>query len=92
MEIPGQFWFGNWKNNFGMRIPDSIMKIKCSLCGKNIDGYSPVFHRLIIDEERAADICPECIKKFITWQSKTLAVLFPTKALKKRFGRDKQKL
>lgn len=67
----------------------SEKKIKCSLCEKNIDDYNPVFHHLTIDEERSVDICPECIKKFITWQSKKLAVLFPTKALKKRYGSPK---
>lgn len=64
-------------------------EIKCSLCEKNIADYNAVFHHLAIDEQHAADICPDCIRKFVAWQGKKIAVLFPTRAAKKRYGGDK---
>ncbi|MBN2151005.1 MAG: hypothetical protein JW839_06155 [Candidatus Lokiarchaeota archaeon] len=60
--------------------------MKCSLCEGEIDGYSADLNRLVIDESHAVDICPGCIDKFVKWQGKRLAVLFPTKAMKRRFG------
>ena len=60
--------------------------MKCTLCDKTIDKYDADFNHLIIDEQHAADICPECVDKFMDWQKKIIAVLFPTKALKKRYG------
>lgn len=60
--------------------------MKCKLCDKTIEQYDVRFHHLVIDENHAVDICQECIDKFVKWQSKMLAILFPTKILKKRYG------
>lgn len=59
--------------------------MECSLCGKEIENYRDEFNHLIIDENHAADICPDCVDKFTKWQIAILSKLFPTKALKKRF-------
>ena len=61
--------------------------MNCSLCGKPIKNYDPVYHHLVIDESRAADICPACVDKFLKWQQGIYARLFPTAAIKKRFGK-----
>jgi hypothetical protein len=58
----------------------------CNLCEKPIQAYDPAFHHLAIDDDHAVDICPECADKFVKWQGKKLAILFPTRALKKRFS------
>nr|MDO8083599.1 hypothetical protein [Candidatus Sigynarchaeum springense]MDO8115986.1 hypothetical protein [Candidatus Sigynarchaeota archaeon] len=60
--------------------------MKCSLCEKEIADYSAGFNHLVIDEQHSADICSCCIEKFVKWQGKKLAVLFTTKAMKKRYG------
>jgi hypothetical protein len=60
--------------------------MKCSLCEKSINNYNPTFNHLTIDEKHAVDICPDCLDKLVKWQSGIYATLFPTKALKKRFG------
>lgn len=65
--------------------------MKCILCEKEIDHYAPEFNRLLIDEERSVDICRECIVKFLKWQSRKYAALFPTKAMKKLYGKKDQK-
>jgi hypothetical protein len=44
---------------------------------------------LKIDEQHAADICQKCIDKFVKWQGAIYADLFPTKAMKKRFGKGR---
>jgi hypothetical protein len=61
--------------------------MKCSLCEKAIIDYNAGFHHLVIDDTHSVDICPECIDKLMKWQGKILASLFPTKALKKRYGK-----
>jgi hypothetical protein len=61
--------------------------MKCSLCEKAIIDYTAELNHLVIDETHAVDVCPGCIDKFIKWQGKIMAVLFPTKALKKRYGK-----
>jgi hypothetical protein len=63
--------------------------MKCALCEKPIDNYSPELHHLIIDEKHSADICGGCIDKVLKRQGKKYAVLFPTNAMKKRFGEKK---
>ncbi|MFH1399934.1 MAG: hypothetical protein ABIH41_00295 [Nanoarchaeota archaeon] len=55
----------------------------CALCGETIDQYDPALHRLRIKDDAFVDICPPCIDAFTAWQSKVLARLFPTKAMKK---------
>ncbi len=63
--------------------------MKCVLCEKPIDNYSPEFNHFVIDEKHSADICSECIDKFFSWQGKKYSVLFPTNAMKKKFGAKK---
>jgi ribosome-binding protein aMBF1 (putative translation factor) len=58
----------------------------CRICGKEIERYNIEFNRLVIDRAIYADICEDCIKKFIDWRAKNLSKLFPTSAMKKRFG------
>ncbi len=60
--------------------------MKCSLCEKDINGYNPAFNHLVIDERHSFDFCSTCIDKFLKWHGKNLASLFPTKAMKKRYG------
>lgn len=63
--------------------------MKCTLCNEPIDNYNLAFHHLKIDEQHAADICQKCIDKFVKWQGAIYADLFPTKAMKKRFGKGR---
>ena len=57
--------------------------MKCYLCEKAIKDYDANFNHLMIDENHSIDICPECVDKFVKWQGKIYAALFPTKAMKK---------
>ena len=61
--------------------------MKCVLCNQDIKNYQSNFHHLVIDETNAVDICSDCIKKFEKWRGSVYATLFPTSALKKRFGK-----
>jgi len=62
-------------------------KMNCTLCEKPIRNYDAAYNHLEIDETHAADICRECIDKFFKWQQGIYARLFPTSAVKKRFGK-----
>ncbi|MEI7641395.1 MAG: hypothetical protein WCJ46_07850 [bacterium] len=62
--------------------------MKCTLCEKSIDNYNPGLHNFIIDEKHTANICSECVDKFLKWQGKKYSILFPTKAMKKRFKQE----
>ncbi|MFA6088679.1 MAG: hypothetical protein WC755_02330 [Candidatus Woesearchaeota archaeon] len=59
--------------------------MKCALCNKIIENYNPLFHQLKINDSRSVDICQDCTDKFLKWQSSTMAKLFPSKLMKKRF-------
>jgi len=59
----------------------------CTLCQKLIANYSPEYNHLVIDETHDAEICAECIDKFVRWQRSIFARLYPTKAIKKMFGK-----
>jgi hypothetical protein len=59
--------------------------MKCTLCDGSIETYDTEFSQLKIDEQRAVYICETCIDKFMKWQTRKTAVLFPTKALKKLY-------
>jgi hypothetical protein len=61
--------------------------MKCTLCKQEIKDYSPEFNHLKIDETHSAEICGDCVRKFVKWQQGIYAKLFPTKALKRRFGK-----
>jgi len=57
--------------------------MNCILCKKPIHNYHTEFNHLKIDESHAADICSECIGKFVKWQQSIYAKLFPTKLQKR---------
>ena len=61
--------------------------MNCILCKKPIQNYHPTLNHLEIDESHAVDICSECTDKFVKWQQSVFAKLFPTKAMKKRYGK-----
>jgi hypothetical protein len=63
--------------------------MNCSLCDQPIKDYNPLFHHLKIDETHSADICQDCIDKFVRWHGSAIAQLFPTTAMKKRYGANK---
>lgn len=62
------------------------MAENCSLCGREISRYSQELNHLEIDESHSADLCQDCIDRFIRWQGKVISRLFPTKVMKKRYG------
>lgn len=63
--------------------------MNCTLCQKEITKYDTFYHHLPIDENHSADICEACIEAFTKWQQQKYAVLFPTKAVKKMYGKQK---
>jgi len=60
--------------------------MKCKLCEQEIPDYNTALNHLVIDEYHEVDICQACVDAFVKWQGKIFATLFPTKALKKRYG------
>jgi len=64
--------------------------MKCTLCKKNIDRYTPAFNHLSIDDDHSIDICQSCIDTFIKWQGDKFAALFPTKTMKRRYEKKKK--
>jgi hypothetical protein len=62
--------------------------MKCHLCNQEIKNYNPAFHRLKIDETHSVDVCSDCVDKFVKWQGNVISNLFPTKTLKKRYGKN----
>ena len=63
--------------------------MKCTLCDEEISNYHPEFNHFEIDEKHSIEICKNCLDKLIKWQQKIYTKLFPTKVLKKRFGKEK---
>jgi len=63
--------------------------MNCTLCNQPIKDYDPAFNRLRIDDTNSADICQGCIDKFVKWQGSKYMKLFPTSAMKKRYGGNK---
>lgn len=59
--------------------------MKCNLCNKKIDNYNNEFNHLEIDKNHSANICADCIDKFMHWQQTKIAKLFPTRIMKKVF-------
>jgi len=62
--------------------------VRCILCEQSIIRYYPEFNHLKIDDSHAVDICSECIRKIMQWQRGKYTLLFPTKAIKKRFQKN----
>lgn len=78
------------KSGGATRVKRDILqtqKMKCALCGKPIADFSVELHRLDLDEARSADICGLCIDRFLKWQQRRIARLFPTAAIKRRTQR-----
>ncbi len=63
----------------------------CALCGKPIREYDHSLNHLEIDKDHSADLCPDCIKLFMKWQGEMCARLFPTSAMKKRYGQGQDR-
>ncbi len=59
--------------------------MKCTLCEEQIENYTPEFNQLTINESHSVYICQSCVDKFVKWQQRKYAELFPTKRLKKLF-------
>ena len=68
-----------------MYLKERGLRMKCNLCEKEIDNYTKQFHQFAVDDKHTYDICGDCIDKFIKWQGEKYSVLFPTRAMKKRF-------
>ena len=66
--------------------------MNCALCKKIINKYQAEFNHLIIDESVAADVCSNCVDKFLKWRQDISATLFPTKNAKQWFKKNKLKL
>jgi hypothetical protein len=65
--------------------------MKCNLCGQPIKDYDPAFHHLKLDDSHSAEICPECSDRFVKWQGSKYLKLFPTSAMKKRYGGNRSR-
>ncbi|MBN2715440.1 MAG: hypothetical protein JXX14_06265 [Deltaproteobacteria bacterium] len=61
---------------------------ECNLCGKEIESFHENTHQLSISDTQVAYICTQCIARFIHWQQRKLAALFPTKANQRRYRRQ----
>ncbi len=59
--------------------------MECTLCKEQIENYSPQFNQLEIRESLSVHICQSCVNKFVNWQQRKFAKLFPTKRTKKLF-------
>ena len=59
--------------------------MECTLCREQIKNYTPEFHQLEINESLSVHICQSCVNKFVKWQQRKFAKLFPTKRAKKLF-------
>lgn len=60
----------------------------CVICKNPIQNYNSELNHLKIDENQSADICQDCIDKFLKWQQGIFAKIFPTSAIK-RFRHNK---
>jgi len=64
----------------------------CVICKKPIEKYNESFNHLVIDESCEVDLCLDCINKIFKWQGELYAKLFPTSAMKERFGKKDSNL
>ena len=62
--------------------------MNCELCKKPIENYHSKLNHLKINEDNSVNICSECADKFLKWQQRIYANLFPTKTAKRRFKKD----
>jgi len=65
--------------------------MKCHICGQPIRDYQHTLHHVTINESVGVDMCQDCVDKIIRWQGSIYAKLFPTTAMKKRFGQKSEK-
>ncbi len=63
--------------------------MNCIICKKPIMEYKKELNNLKLDGSASADICLDCSDKFLKWQQEIFAKLFPTKAAKNRFNKNK---
>jgi hypothetical protein len=56
--------------------------LECTLCKEQIKNYVPEFNQLEINESHIVHICQSCVNKFVKWQQRKYAKLFPTKRAK----------
>ncbi len=66
--------------------------MNCELCKKPIEKYNEKFNTLKLDNFKSVDICSPCSEKFLKWQQGIYADLFPTKSMKKAYGKKEYKL
>ncbi|MHA2108256.1 MAG: hypothetical protein ACW99R_11160 [Candidatus Hodarchaeales archaeon] len=59
--------------------------MECNWCKEQIENYTPEFNQLEINESLSVHICQSCVDKFVKWQQRKYAKLFPTKHAKKLF-------
>jgi hypothetical protein len=62
--------------------------MKCVICNKDIENYTPEFHELKVDNSHSVTICNECVDKIMKWQGNIVGKLFPTTAMKIRYGKS----
>ena len=60
----------------------------CTLCKKPIEEYNKELNNFVLDDFTSVDICLECSDKFLKWQQRIFAKLFPTKTAKNRFNKN----
>jgi hypothetical protein len=61
--------------------------MQCKLCDRTIPGFDPKTHRLLLDDDREVAVCEPCALRLTDWLGERMARLFPTKTMKKRYGR-----
>ncbi|MFW9905434.1 MAG: hypothetical protein ACFFFH_13925 [Candidatus Thorarchaeota archaeon] len=59
--------------------------MECTLCKEQIKKYTPEFNQLAINESLNVHVCHSCVNKFVKWQQRKFAKLFPTKRAKQLF-------
>ncbi len=60
--------------------------MNCTLCQREIEQYNPSLHHVEL-EALFADICNNCEDRLLKWHGEKLAKLFPTKTMKKLYGK-----
>lgn len=62
--------------------------MECTICKEEMTNYDPDLNKMRLDGSRSAAICSKCIERFLKWQQKRFARLFPTGAAKKKYGKS----
>lgn len=64
-----------------------IIIMKCNLCNKDIKKFNLELNQFEVDHDKVINVCQDCVDKFLKWQQKVFAKLFPTALMKKRFNK-----